>query len=306
MPLPTDDATVKTGQEIVDTLKGMFHTPAGFRPAHAKGIVFKGNFTPTSEAASLTTAPHFNNSSTPIYVRFSNSTGLPQIPDTDANGDPRGLAVRFMLGEHQHTDIIAHSTPFFPARTGEQFLGLFQAIIGGTIQNYLAENPSAMAFVSAPKSTPSSFARETYWGINAFKFINKEGKATFIRYSIVPETGNDFLDAEALKTKSNDFLFEDIEKLVKSSSPVIFKLMAQIAEDGDITNDATVHWPEERKMVTLGTINVESEVEDSLSEQKRMTFDPIPRVEGVEPSDDPLLEMRAGVYLLSGRERRAA
>jgi catalase len=35
-------------------------------------------------------------------------------------------------------------------------------------------------------------------------------------------------------------------------------------------------------------------------------FDPIPRVEGVEASDDPLLEMRAAVYLVSGRGRRAA
>jgi len=35
-----------------------------------------------------------------------------------------------------------------------------------------------------------------------------------------------------------------------------------------------------------------------------MIFDPIPRVDGIEPSDDPLLELRAAVYLLSGRRRR--
>jgi len=34
-------------------------------------------------------------------------------------------------------------------------------------------------------------------------------------------------------------------------------------------------------------------------------FDPIPRVDGIDASDDPLLELRA-VYLLSGRRRRAA
>ncbi|WP_255406352.1 hypothetical protein [Mycobacterium sp. E796] len=40
--------------------------------------------------------------------------------------------------------------------------------------------------------------------------------------------------------------------------------------------------------------------------QRHIVFDPIPRLEGIEPSDDPLLELRAAVYLISGRERRAA
>ena len=32
----------------------------------------------------------------------------------------------------------------------------------------------------------------------------------------------------------------------------------------------------------------------------------IGRVEGIDPSDAPLLELRAAVYLISGRRRRAA
>jgi catalase len=35
-------------------------------------------------------------------------------------------------------------------------------------------------------------------------------------------------------------------------------------------------------------------------------MDPIPRVDGIEPSADPILEFRAALYLLGGRERRAA
>jgi catalase len=41
-------------------------------------------------------------------------------------------------------------------------------------------------------------------------------------------------------------------------------------------------------------------------EHRRIIFDPIPRVDGIEASDDPLLELRAAIYLLSGRERRQA
>jgi catalase len=47
-------------------------------------------------------------------------------------------------------------------------------------------------------------------------------------------------------------------------------------------------------------------VADTLTEQKHIIFDPIPRVDGIEPSDDPLLELRAAIYLISGRRRRAA
>jgi catalase len=42
------------------------------------------------------------------------------------------------------------------------------------------------------------------------------------------------------------------------------------------------------------------------AEQRHIIFDPIPRVDGIESSGDPLLEPRATVYLLSGRRRRAA
>ena len=47
-------------------------------------------------------------------------------------------------------------------------------------------------------------------------------------------------------------------------------------------------------------------VADTPAQQKHIIFDPIPRVEGIEPSADPLLELRAAIYLLSGRRRRAA
>jgi len=71
-------------------------------------------------------------------------------------------------------------------------------------------------------------------------------------------------------------------------------------------DDATIHWPADRPVVELGTITLTSLVEDNAAEQKQIIFDPIPRVDGIEPSDDPLLELRAAIYLISGRRRRKA
>jgi catalase len=73
-----------------------------------------------------------------------------------------------------------------------------------------------------------------------------------------------------------------------------------------VVDDATIHWPDAREIFEMGTMVLTRPVADSIAEQKHVIFDPIPRVDGIEPSDDPLLELRAAIYLMSGRRRRAA
>jgi len=174
------------------------------------------------------------------------------------------------------------------------------------IEAFLGSHPAALAFVQAPKPAPSSFAREKYFGVTALKFIDVEGKATHFRYQVVPEAGVETVDAAALKDKGANYLFKELTNRLRMEGSISFRLMAQIAEDGDTVDDATVHWPESRKVVELGTVKVDEVMSSNAAEQKRIIFDPIPRVQGLEASEDPLLEMRAGVYLISGRERRAA
>ena len=173
------------------------------------------------------------------------------------------------------------------------------------VQVFLKNHPAALAFVQAPKPPPSSFAREMYWGVNAYKLINSEGEETFVRYRIVPDLGVEHLDEAAVKEKGPEYLYEDI---VAGRLPVGFKLMAQVAEKGDTVDDCTVHWPEERKMVELGSVKVEKVVPEGeqVGEQKKIIFDPVPRVEGVEGSGDRVIALRAGGYVGSGREGRAA
>lgn len=264
-----------------------------------------GTFTPSEEAKKLSTAPHFNNPSTPVWVRFSNSTGIPNIPDFDENANPRGIGIRFQLGNRKHTDIVSHSTPFFPTRTGEGFLAFLQSLAAGTIGDFLGANPTALAFVQAPKPAPISYGTEEYFSVNAFKLIDSAGKATFIRYHIVPDAGVHVLDAEAVKKEDPDYLSKDLAKRL-AEGPIGFKILAQVAAEGDVTDDATVHWPKDRPVVELGAFKLDSLLENNEKEQKYFILDPIPRVEGIEPSDDPLLEMRAALYLWSGKQRRAA
>lgn len=305
MPLPSDEKIIALGEKLIQQLDTIFGLHPGFRPAHAKGILLTGTFTPSPNASRLTKAPHVTRESTPVTVRFSNSTGVPLLPDNDPNADPRGLAIRFHLAEHVHTDIVSHSTDGFPARTGEEFLEFLQALAGGAVEKFLGTHPAALAFVQTPKPAPASFATEKYFGVTAMRFTNQEGVSRYGRYRIVPESAIEHLSADEAKTKQANFLFDEIKQRV-ASGPVGFRILVQLANQGDVVNDATIHWPEDRETVELGTVVLTTVAPDNASEQKKIIFDPIPRVEGIEPSDDPLLELRAAVYLLTGRRRRKA
>lgn len=317
MPLPTDEKLIALSQRLLKQFDGIFGLHPGCRPAHAKGMMLTGKFTPSSGAASLTRAPHMLRPSTTVTVRFSNSTGVPVIPDNDPNANPRGMAVRFHLAEHSHTDIVSHSVDAFPARTGDEFLEFLQAVATSDpskpsdpahpwpIEKFLGSHPAALAFVQAPKPAPSSFARETYFGVTAYHFANKDGATRFGRYRIVPVAGNDHLDAAATAAKKPNYLFDELLERV-ARNPIEFRLLAQLADGGDVVDDATIHWPADRKLLELGTITLTQPVVNNAADQKQIIFDPIPRIDGIEPSADPLLELRAAIYLISGRRRRAA
>jgi catalase len=311
--LPNDERIVALATDLLQQFDQIFGVHPGFRPAHAKGLLMTGVFTPSAEAQSLTRAPHVLRASTPVTARFSNSTGLPQIPDNAPDANPHGLAIRFNLAEHVHTDIVSHSTDGFPTRDGDEFLEFLRALAASgpdvpspkPVEQFLGSHPAALAFVQTPKPSPSSLARESYYGVTAFAFTNAEGHTTFGRYRILPELGNDFLTAEQVAPLTENYLYDELADRI-AKGPVRFRIVVQVADAGDTVDDATIHWPESRKLVELGTVELSQVVLDTLAQQKHIIFDPIPRVDGIEPSADPLLELRAAVYLLSGRRRRAA
>src|SRR5438876_2758838 len=221
---------------ILDEVSGGVH--AGFRPAHAKGLMCIGTFSPSPEAAGLTRAPHANRPSTPVTVRYSDSTGIPTIPDNDpARSGPRGIAVRFHLADHVHTDIVAHSTNGFPVRTGEEFLQFLRAAAAAgagkpeAMGAFLAAHPNAQRFVETPKPIPTSFAREAFFAVTAFKFTNAQGVSQHGRFRIRPAAGTAYLSDADAAAQSADFLVDEIgPRLAKE--PVTLGVFVQLAEPG--------------------------------------------------------------------------
>jgi catalase len=298
--------------DVIDKLSGGVHP--GFRPAHARGQMYVGMFTPSPAASTLTRAPHATRPATPFTVRFSLSGGIPTTADNDPmKSAPQGMAIRFHLGEHQHTDIVAHSHNGFSVRTPEEFLEFLRAVAASgpgaaappPIVAFLAKHPTAKAFVEAPKPIPTSYARQAYFAITAFKFTNADGQSRFGRFRLVPKAGTEYLTPEQAQAKTADFLAAEMsERLARG--PVRFRVLVQLAEAGDEIADSTAIWPDSRPMVEFGTLTIKQRVDELAPENRKIIFDPLPRVEGIDSAGDRLTEVRSEIYLLSGRRRRAA
>ena len=298
-------------EQIVDAMNAIFGKHPGFRSAHAKGVVCTGEFTPAASASGLSKAPHLRGGPVRATVRFSDSTGLPDVPDGAAGASPHGMAVRFHLPGGGSTDIVTNAYNGFAVANGEDFLALLRAVAESgkdapkptPIERFLAAHPKAMKAVTAPKPTPASFATEPYFGVNAFQFINADGKARYGRYQLRPEAGSSFLSAEESSKKPPNFLIDELgDRLAKG--PATFRLVVQLAAEGDPVDDATAVWPDDRPVVELGVLAVTGKVADSDAAQRALGYDPLRLVEGIEASDDPLLELRRAVYAVSRRRRK--
>lgn len=296
----------------LDTLAGGAHR--GFRPVHARGVMLAGAFTPAPAAASLTRAPHAALPSTPVTARFSIAPGVPSAAENDpASAGPQGLAIRFYLGEHAHTDIVAHSVNAFPARTGEEFLEFLHAAMASgpgapnppPIVAFLAAHPAARRFVETPKPLPVSYARQAYFAITAFKFTDRDGGSRCGRFRVVPEGGTAFLTPEEAARKTTDFLDAELSARLETG-PVTLRIRVQLAQKGDDVTDSTTVWPDTHPEVEFGAITLTQRVDELAPERRKIIFDPTPRVDGIDSAGDPLTQARSDVYLASGRRRRQA
>jgi len=281
----------------------------GFRANHAKGILVEGNFTPAASAASLSKAPHFA-AGVPVIVRFSDTTGVPNLPDADPNASPHGMAIRFKLPDGGVTDIVSISANGFPVATPEEFLALLRAVSASgpgvakptPIEQFLGSHPAALKFVTTPRPAPVSFATLAFFGVNAFKFTNAKGDTRYARYQILPVAGEQALGKEDEAKAAPDYLMEDLPQRI-AKAPVQFRLVAQLANAGDALNDATVTWPADRETVELGTLSLTSTSKDQVPAQKALLFNPLALQAGIEPSADPILLARPAAYGVSYGQR---
>jgi catalase len=110
------------------------------------------------------------------------------------------------------------------------------------------------------------------------------------------------LSAEEAAKLVPDFLINELPARI-AQRPVTFHLKAQLASPDDSTKDASIPWSKNNEVVELGIITIDKAVADSLEAQKKLLFLPGQLIDGIEPSDDPLIGVRDGAYAVSFSRR---
>jgi catalase len=310
-PVSAQAATKTLPEQIADVmvvLAGGIHP--GLRFTHTKGLVATGTFTPAPSAKTISRAAHLQDAPVPVTVRFSDGSGIPNIPDNNPNASPHGMAIRFALPGGAYTDIVANSHNGFFVGNGNDFLAFLKAIAGTNeksahptpIEAFLGAHPAALKVIMDSKPAAKSFENLDFFGNNAFIFVDAAGNKHPGRYQIIPVAGVVKLDSAAAAKKKPDYMFNDL-KAALAKGPVKYTIYAQLANPGDQTNDGSVVWPSDRKRVELGTLSVTKVAPNSDELQKTLSFNPIIVTNGITLSDDPLPVLRSSVYALSVAHR---
>ncbi|PZF71041.1 catalase family peroxidase [Taibaiella soli] len=301
------DSLKRSPQDLVNAL----HTAFGehhARAVHTKGIFFEGTFTPSGEAATITTAKHLQKEPSKIIVRFSDFTGIPDIPDNAGPANPRGMAIKFIMKDGSTSDIVGHSFNGFPTANSDQFRDLLLSIAHSgagaskptALDSFLSTHPLAKRFLTTQK-LPVSYATVNYFGVNAFKFTNSKNSACFVRYQFVPER-EELLTSAQYEKEDVNYLIDEIQKRI-ASKPVVFKMYAEIATSDDNINDPSIAWPGSRRKVYLGKLTITKLADNSVVADKALFFIPNNVPAGIEPAD-PMINFRSAAYPISVKERQ--
>ncbi len=297
-----------TPEQAVDAINERFGRHQGYRALHAKGILCRGVFTATPEAAALTRATHMQGAPLDATVRFSNGSGNPDSPDYAP--DVRGMAAKLYLPDGTRTDIVAQTAPRFPTRTPDGFVRFLRAMKPGPSQLwrlplFLARNREAVPGLRANAAAlkpPASYATRRYYAIHAFRWIDAGGGTRHVRYRWLPTAGEENLSGDQAKSRGRDYLQEEIRSRLERE-PVRFDLELQLAAPEDPVDDPTIPWRDDRETHVGGSLRLTELETDRETGDDVLVFDPTRVVDGIELTADPILQFRSHAYSVSIERR---
>jgi len=291
------------------------------RVVHAKGAGAHGYFQVYKSMAQYTCANFLQDPTkkTPVFVRFSLVVGARGSADTVR--DARGFAVKFYTEEGNY-DLVGNNLPVFFLRDARKFPDMvhaFKPALDSNISTNLSAINRFWDFISlAPESThmiiwlfsdrgiPKSYRMMEGFGVNTFRWVTKEGRATYVKYHWKPKLGVHNLgshEATNLAGMDPDNLTLDLWDTIASGEEVEYELFVQLMDIVDEGRqnidplDPTKTWPEDKFPLTpVGKMALNRNPKNYFVEVEQAAFSPATTVPGIELSADKLLQGRVFAY----------
>ena len=310
-PLTSAAETDITADQVLTAIEGTFGVTPGERRNHTKGTCAVGEFVGNKEASRYTLSALFSGKAIPVFARFSLAGGNPKVPDTAKSA--RGMALEFRLPQGQLQHFTMLNTPVFGAATPQTFFDLMVASRPDPatgkpdvekIKAFKATHPDnqAQAQFLDSHNPPVSYANSAFFGIHTFRFINKNKKATLVRWQFVPEDGEKRLSDDELKTIGSNFLESALINRTQQG-PIRWNMLVTLGHPGDPEDNPTLAWPEERRKFKAGTLTIKAATAQKGAECERINYDPLVMADGIAPTNDPILLFRSPAYAISFGKR---
>lgn len=295
------------------------------RVVHARGTGAYGVFKSYGSFADLTRAAPFqkNGKETKVFVRFSTVIHPKGSPETLR--DPRGFATKFYTDEG-NWDLVGNNLPVFFIRDAMKFPDMVHSLKPSPVTNLQDPNRYLDFFAHVPESTnmwthlysdlgiPASYREMDGNGVHAYKFVNKDGKVTYVKFHWISQQGIKGLTAkEASAIQATDFnhLTADLYGAIRNKKYPSWELEAQLLEPNQLNTfsfnplDATKEWVRipGLKRIKLGKMTLNEVPPNFFEHTEQAALAPSNIIPGIEPSEDRLLQGRMFSYADTQRYR---
>jgi catalase len=296
-----------TPEKLVGALAPAGGPSLGHRRNHAKGICFTGTFEANGAGSALSKASVFTRGRYPVVGRFNLATA--DAHAADAMVRVRGLGIRITTPDGQEWRSAMIDAPIFPVSTPQAFYELLTASASkdpDAMKRFIGGHPGFLAFAAWAKTAPwtASYAEERYNSLNSFLFVDDAGAKHAIRWSLIPAAQPVPITPEELGKRGPNYLEQEITQRV-AASPQHWTLLITVAEPGDPTADPNHAWPDDRKTVDAGTLNVQQIEPEADGPCRDINYDPTVLPAGITTSDDPFPAARSAAYAVSYNRRTA-
>jgi catalase len=259
---------------------------------------------------------------TPVFVRFSTVIHGGHSPETAR--DPRGFAVKFYT-EDGNWDLVGNNLKVFFIRDAMKFPDMVHSLKpdpitnrqdGGRVFDFMSNTPESthmLTFLFSPWGIPANYRQMQGSGVNTYKWVNAAGEAVLVKYHWEPLQGIKNLtqeQAEAVQAKNFNHATQDLYEAIKEGNFPQWELLVQIMSDDEHPEldfdplDDTKLWPQDQfPWLPVGKMTLNKNPENYFAEVEQSAFGTGVLVDGLDFSDDKMLQGRTFSYSDTQRYR---